>query len=139
MARNNRRMRANDNEDSRRMKNAYDNATAFITKDGSTIRELMHPGPHASLGVCAQSFAEATVEPGASTLAHLHRRSEEIYHVTAGTGLMMLGEDSFEIGVGDTVVIVPGTRHCVTNTGAASLRFLCACSPAYSDDDTVML
>ena len=121
------------------MKSAYPDAIAFVTKDGSTIRELMHPGPHASLGVRAQSFAEATVEPGASTLAHFHQRSEEIYHITAGTGLMMLGEKSFEISVGDTVVIVPGTRHCVTNTGTVPLKILCACTPAYAHDDTVML
>lgn len=132
-------MRANDNEGPRKMKSAYHNATAFITKDGSTIRELMHPGPHASLGVRAQSFAEAIVAPGTNTLAHLHLRSEEIYHITAGAGLMMLGEDTFEIGVGDTVVIVPGTRHCVTNTGTVPLKILCACTPAYAHDDTVML
>ena len=121
------------------MKSTYRDTTPYLTKDGSTIRELMHPAVHASLGLRAQSFAEAIVAPGASTLAHLHQRSEEIYHVTAGAGLMMLGDDTFEIGVGDTVVIVPGTRHCVTNSGATPLKILCACSPAYAHEDTVML
>jgi len=35
--------------------------TAYITRDGSEIRELMHP---ATQGNKAQSLAEATVEQG---------------------------------------------------------------------------
>ena len=121
------------------MKNTYAAAPAFTTKDGSTIRELMHPDVHGKLGVRAQSFAEAIVEPGASTLAHRHLRSEEIYHVTAGSGTMMLGEATFTIAVGDTIVIVPGTPHNVTNTGSAPLKILCACSPPYAHEDTQLL
>ena len=121
------------------MKTSYQTVPAFITKDGSTIRELMHPIPHAALGARAQSFAEAIVEPGATTLLHHHKTAEEIYYITAGVGRMVLGEKTFDIATGDTVVIVPGTQHCVTNTGAVALKILCACSPAYADEDTVLL
>jgi mannose-6-phosphate isomerase-like protein (cupin superfamily) len=122
-----------------KMKSTYRNATPFTTKDGSTIRELMHPSVHASLGVHAQSFAEATVEPGMHTQAHMHRRSEEIYHITVGTGRMTLGDAEFDIGVGDTVLIPPGTRHFVRNSGSVALKIICACTPAYADEDTVLL
>jgi mannose-6-phosphate isomerase-like protein (cupin superfamily) len=37
------------------------------------------------------------------------------------------------------VAIAPGVRHKVWNTGAEPLRLLCACAPAYSDEDTVLL
>ncbi len=121
------------------MKTSYRDATAFTTKDGSTIRELMHPAVHAALGSRAQSFAEATVEAGRQTDAHMHVQSEEIYHITAGTGRMILGDTEFDIGVGDTVLIPPGTRHCVRNSGDGPLKILCACTPAYADADTVLL
>ncbi len=39
---------------------------------------------------------------------------------------------------GDTVVIPPGLRHKLWNTGAEPLRLLCCCSPAYSHEDTVL-
>ena len=114
----------------------YPEITAFITKDGSEIRELLHPTTHA---VKAQSFAEARVPVGATTLLHRHRASEEIYHITEGTGRMHLGERSFDVGVGDSVLIAPGTPHNITNTGGVTLAILCACAPAYRDDDTVLL
>lgn len=108
----------------------------YVTKDGSGIRELMHPAHHA---VRAQSLAEASVPPGARTLLHRHRETEEIYHVTSGAGIMHLGAETFPIRRGDTVVIAPGTPHCVHNTGRRVLRILCACAPAYSHEDTELL
>ena len=114
----------------------YNDAQAFITKDGSAIRELMHPNRHA---VRAQSFAEAIVSVGATTELHLHRCSEEIYHITQGAGHMRLGANWFAVGVGDTIVIKPGTPHCITNVGKDALKIICACSPAYSHEDTDLL
>lgn len=118
------------------MKTAYADIEPFITKDGSLIRELLHPARHGALDV---SFAEATVEPGCTTLSHLHRASAEIYHVTAGTGTMRLGESAFAIQRGDSIAIPPGTRHNVTNTGVDALKILCVCCPAYADGDTVLV
>jgi len=69
----------------------------------------------------------------------LHALSEEIYHITQGTGCMRLGNAEFDVQVGDSVVIAPGTPHCIRNIGADELRILCACSPAYSHADTQLL
>lgn len=111
-------------------------ATAYVTKDGSIIRELLHPS---TSGVVNQSLAEAIVEPGQTTVLHRHHLTEEIYHITRGGGTMRLGGKSFAVSVGDSIVIRPGTPHCITNTGAQPLHILCACSPAYSHKDTELL
>jgi len=113
-----------------------DQATPYITKDGSEIRELLHPTQHA---VVKQSLAEAVVPPGVTTLRHRHLITEEIYHVTQGCGLMTLGDARFAVMVGDSVVIAPGTPHCIENTGAIPLHVLCCCAPAYSHEDTELL
>lgn len=118
------------------MKTSYADIAPFVTKDGSLIRELMHPAQH---GPGAMSFAEAVVESGGTTALHLHRSSEEIYHVTHGAGRMRLGKNEFDIRAGDTITIAPGTNHNVTNTGTEALKILCVCYPAYSDEDTALL
>ncbi len=118
------------------MKTEYARVTAFITKDGSLIRELMHPGLH---GNRHQSLAEATVAPGARTALHRHRLTEEIYHITAGNGLMTMNNEIFVIRSGDTICIPPGSAHCVNNTGEGPLRILCCCAPPYLHDDTELL
>lgn len=113
-----------------------DKVPAYITRDGSLIRELMHPATH---GNAAQSLAEAEVPAGATTRLHCHHISEELYHVLSGHGMMTLGADTFAIAPGDTVLIKPGVPHCITADTAVPLRILCCCSPAYSHDDTELL
>ena len=112
-----------------------DNPT-YVTKDGSHIRELMHPDVHGSRN---QSLAEAVVQPNGETILHRHTLTEELYHVQAGTGEMTLGENTFTVTAGDTVCIPPRTPHKIRNTGSEQLRFLCMCTPAYAHDDTELL
>ena len=118
------------------MKTQYADVVPYVTKDGSEIRELMHPSVH---GNRAQSLAEAAVPPDCETLLHRHRVTEELYHVTQGAGLMTLGDRTFEVRAGDTVQIPPGTPHRIRNVGTVPLKILCACAPAYSHDDTELL
>jgi len=120
----------------KRLVTRYRQLPAYTTKDDSEIREMMHPDVH---GNERQSLAEARVQPGDETRLHVHYRTEELYHVTRGTGRMTLGDRQFEIGAGDTVAISPGTPHCVRNIGPGPLVILCCCSPAYRDADTELL
>ena len=109
---------------------------AFITADGSSIRELAGiPSGNAR----NQSLAEAVVPSGSTTIAHLHRQSEEIYLFTGGSGRMQLGERERAVRAGDCVVIPPGVQHKLWADGEEALVLLCCCSPPYSDDDTVLL
>lgn len=110
---------------------ALDTLEPFVTKDGSSIRELAHTE--------VQSIAEATVPPGATTIRHYHRRSEELYFFTSGRGTMELDGERREVRAGDCVVIAPGSVHGLTNPGSEPLVLLCACSPPYSHEDTVLL
>ena len=111
----------------------YAEAEAFVTKDGSVIRELMHPSQHASQ---AQSLAEARLSTGQKTLLHRHLKTEELYYITHGQGLMTVAEQQFEVRAGDTVCILPGQAHCIENIAAEELLLFCCCSPAYSHGDT---
>jgi mannose-6-phosphate isomerase-like protein (cupin superfamily) len=118
------------------MKTCYRDIPAYITKDGSEIRELLHPDHHS---VQNQSLAEAIIPSGTRTLLHRHRQTEEIYHVAAGNGRMTLGAEIFEVAPGDSILIQPGTAHCIEALGTETLRILCCCSPAYSHEDTELL
>jgi mannose-6-phosphate isomerase-like protein (cupin superfamily) len=114
----------------------YEEIEPYLTKDDSIIRELMHP---AIQGNSNQSFAEATVPAGGKTLLHRHDKSEEIYHITEGSGMITLDSKELEVRKGDTICIVPGTPHRIQNTGKEPLKILCCCAPAYSHEDTELL
>lgn len=118
------------------MNTHYNDIKSYTTKDGSIIRELMHPAPHGNQN---QSLAEAIVPAGTTTRLHLHQQSEELYHITAGKGVMQLGDEQFAVSVGDTILIPPATPHAITNSGNEELKILCCCAPPYSHDDTKLL
>jgi len=114
-------------------------AMPFVTKDGSTIREILAPR-NAPATIHNQSLAEATVAPGQATEAHYHARTEEIYYVLQGRGEMRIGSEARMVGPGDAVAIPPGAPHQITNSSATEeLVFLCCCAPAYTHEDTVMV
>ena len=114
---------------------SYAQIEPFITLDGSEIREWAGP---VSAPAQNQSLAEAMIAPGGATTEHYHRASEELYLVTAGRGRLLIDGEERIIGEGDCALIPPGRRHKVFNIGAGPLRIVCACSPAYSDEDTCL-
>lgn len=119
------------------VKVSYIECPAYITRDGSEIRELMHPDNNEHC--LNQSLAEAIVQPGQTTLLHRHHLSEEIYYITRGSGQMTLGTGHFPVSENDSIVIPPGTPHCIQNPGKIPLHILCCCSPAYQHDDTELI
>ncbi len=110
-------------------------AVSFVTKDGSTIREIIHPSNSPGKN---QSLAEATLKPGQKTLEHFHKVSEEIYYVLRGAGRVTVAGGVGDVSEGDAVLIPPGTPHLIDNTGNCDLVFLCSCAPPYSHDDTIL-
>jgi mannose-6-phosphate isomerase-like protein (cupin superfamily) len=108
---------------------------AFITKDGSEIRELL---AYRNSLIVNQSLAEARVPAGGSTIEHYHAKSEEIYYITQGTGRVRIEAEEKLVKVGDAIAIAPGKRHKIWNTGDSVLKLLCCCAPAYEHADTVI-
>src|SRR6185436_17383121 len=110
-------------------------ATAFITKDGSEIRELL---AHRNSAIRQQSLAEARLPVGASTQEHYHARTEEIYFITAGQGRIRIDGEVAEVKAGDAIAIPPGRKHKLWNIGGETLTLLCCCAPSYKHSDTFM-
>ncbi len=108
---------------------------AFITKDGSEIRELL---AYRNSAIRNQSLAEARLPAGGSTTPHHHARTEEIYYVLEGEGIARIGDETRAVGPGDAIAIPPGVVHQIRNPGQAVLKFLCCCAPAYEHADTVL-
>jgi mannose-6-phosphate isomerase-like protein (cupin superfamily) len=108
---------------------------AFITKDGSEIRELL---AHRNSAIRNQSLAEARLPAGASTQEHFHPRAEEIYYITHGAGKIRIEGETRAVRAGDAISIPPGKKHKLWNTGDEPLRLLCCCAPAYEHSDTII-
>jgi len=76
--------------------------------------------------------------PGAATAPHRHVKTEEIYYILEGRGLMQIDDETQVVGPGDAIAIPPGASHQITNNGGEMLKFLCCCAPCYEHEDTVL-
>jgi mannose-6-phosphate isomerase-like protein (cupin superfamily) len=114
---------------------SYAQIAPFETLDGSQIREW---AGKVAMPACNQSLAEATIPVGGATTEHYHRVTEELYLVSAGSGRLVIDGEERLIEEGDCALIAPGARHKLFNVGERPLRVICACAPAYSDEDTCL-
>src|SRR5256885_7780592 len=105
---------------------ALGSAPAFMTKDGSEIRELL---AHRNSGIRNQSLAEARIPPGGSTQEHYHKRTEEIYYITHGEGRMRIETETREVKPGDAIAIPPGLKHKIWNIGNEPSASIAAARP----------
>ena len=110
--------------------------SAFITADGSEIRELL---AHRNSCIRKQSLAEARLAIGGATTPHFHEHTEEIYYILQGVAEMTIGDQKQQVGPGDAIGIPPGAVHTILNSGQEELRFLCCCAPPYEHEDTILV
>jgi len=103
----------------------------FTTKDGSQIRSILD---RTNAPVENQSLAEARIPAGGATQRHYHKRSEELYFLLAGEGVMEINGTTQAVKPGDAILIPPGAWHQITAT--SDLEFLCCCAPPYAHEDT---
>ncbi|MDR1853343.1 MAG: cupin domain-containing protein [Azoarcus sp.] len=105
----------------------------YVTKDGSLIRELLHPQNIPGLGM---SLAEAVVEPGASTEEHRHPAFDEIYYGLEGEGTLYIDGQPRPFAADSYYLLPRNTRHWLK--AKTRLRLLCVCCPGYTHEGTVL-
>jgi mannose-6-phosphate isomerase-like protein (cupin superfamily) len=78
------------------------------------------------------SVARARVEPGVTTAWHRVAATTERYVILEGEGVVEVeGLGTAHVQTQDVVVIPPGARQRITNSGAGDLVFLALCTPRF--------
>ena len=87
-----------------------DNET-YLLKDNKTLNNLV--------------LSSTKLYRGMATRGHNHVGQEEVYFFIQGTGIMLVGDEKFRVGVGSVVLIPDGAFHQVINDGEMHLVFNC--------------
>ncbi|WP_394825683.1 cupin domain-containing protein [Pendulispora albinea] len=66
----------------------------------------------------------AALPPGGISGAHIHTRTEELYFIVSGTGVMLLDGQEHRVQGGDLILNGLGTRHGLRNVGEDRLEWL---------------
>ncbi len=108
------------------------NCPEFIAQDNAKVREIASPR---NSPVENQSLAEVIIPPGVTILEHYHEKTEELYFIQEGVGLMSIEGEEKTVRKNDCVIILPGQMHKIKNPGDSELIMLVSCSPSYRDED----
>lgn len=114
----------------------FDPGREYYLEERCWINELSNSEADPGL-----SIAQACVRPGVTTRWHVVKGTIERYVIQSGAGRVEVGElPPTAVGPGDVVVIPPGSKQRIANTGTSDLVFLAICTPrfqraAYGDVD----
>jgi len=108
-----------------------DDADEYDTEERCFILELSNAASDEAL-----SIARARVEPGVTTAWHRVIGTTERYVILDGAGRVEVeGLEPQAVTAGDVVIIPPGARQRIANTGAVDLVFLALCTPRFRPDN----
>ena len=88
------------------------------------VNSALTPGAKMTLGTCL-------IQPGKSNPLHRHPNCEEVLVVTSGRCIKRIGDETVELGAGESVVIPQGMPHQATVTGDEPMT----CVIAYNSPD----
>ena len=110
-----------------------------LRNPGKRSEQLVWPrnAPEASV-----TITRVTMDPGSVSKRHAHSRSEQIWIIERGTGLLLMGEEKqAELRAGDIIRTPPRDTHGVENSGNEPLVYLAITAPpedfttAYKEED----
>ena len=84
-----------------------------------------------------QTFGFVYINPGRKNPPHYHPNCEEILYVVSGACTHTFGEESFEMGPGDSIRVPQSVVHNAVNNGWEPVR--CIISFSSGDRQTVFL
>lgn len=99
--------------------------------DHAVARQIVSPENSRARQV---SIADIVIPPGVTVREHHHKVIEEIYYITAGSGIMWINGATRHVGAGDAIVIRPGEHHSIRNPSPKDLRMIVTCTPAWTPD-----
>lgn len=108
-----------------------DEADEYDTEERCFILELSNAASDEAL-----SIARARVAPGVTTAWHRVIGTTERYVILDGAGRVEVeGLVPQAVTAGDVVIIPPGARQRIANTGAVDLVFLALCTPRFKPEN----
>lgn len=105
----------------------------IIAGDLTRLRELLHPDRDYDFHG-RYSLAHAVVGVGEKSARHC-LKSDEVYFILSGDGMMHVNDETVRVGPGDCVDIPPGAEQWIENISDRELTFLCIVDPAWRAED----
>ncbi|MES2623374.1 MAG: cupin domain-containing protein [Patescibacteria group bacterium] len=101
-----------------------------ITEDNTNFRTVLYTGPKSQLVTM-----NITVDGEIGEETHPH--VEQTLYIESGNGKAVLDGEETEITAGSVVVVAPGVKHNILNTGESALKIWTVYAPANHIDGRI--
>ena len=71
------------------------------------------------------------------SISHLHKKTEEIYFIIKGKGIINIDNKEKEVEKDDLIVIPKNKFHSIKKIGQDSLELIAITNPRYNPDDVI--
>jgi len=110
--------------------------THIIAQDGASIYELLSEKEREIMDI---GLATGSLPPKRKAIPHKHEISDEVYYVISGKGRVKVGDLDNKVKEGIVIYVPVNMVHALENTGSEELEVLCLSSPAYTDEDFILV
>lgn len=99
-------------------------------KDNDYFRRVLETGPHTQVVIMS-------IPPGGEIGEETHSDNDQVLHLVAGAGQVMLNGETADFNAGDLVLVPAGTRHNFTAGPDTPMKIVTTYSPPHHPDGTV--
>lgn len=96
----------------------------------TNYREVLFTGEKSQLVVMS-------INPGDDIGEEVHEGTEQTLYIHSGSGKAILDDKEFPLTTGDVLIVTPGTKHNVKNTGDIPMKITTVYAPAHHIDGRV--
>jgi mannose-6-phosphate isomerase-like protein (cupin superfamily) len=95
------------------------NCDSWILKDSQTL-----------------SIKQEIMPYGTAEKLHFHEKAEQFFYILKGEAVFYINEEMFSVKTGESITILPKSKHYISNESDENLEFLVISNPSTNNDRT---
>lgn len=80
------------------------------------------------------SVKQEKMPSGTSEKLHFHEHAEQFFYILKGEAVFYLNDEKIFVKTGESISILPGAKHYISNEASGDLEFLVISSPSTNND-----
>ena len=80
------------------------------------------------------SVIQEMMPVGTSESLHFHTKSQQLFFILSGIASFIVDQESFEVNANESLHVLPGKVHSISNKGDEELKFLVISEPMSHGD-----